>query len=325
MEKVFIGIDVSKLTLDFYVKSSSLQQHFQIENSVKAIKKLLKPFENNKNTIIAMENTGRYNFALYEFLAVNNFNVFVINPLHLKRSIGLLRDKNDKVDAQRIGMFIEKNHMDLEAWNPSSIDIQKIALLNTERRHRVKIKSGLLRQIQDLELLKNIADKEIININRQLIKTIEKQIKIIEDKILKLIFSNEELKEQFNRMTTIPGVGKVLATLMIIKTKGFSEVKSARKMACFAGVVPFEHRSGSSIYHKPRVSTMADKELKKVLHLAALSTIRLKNDMAAYFHRKVDQGKNKMSVLNAVRNKIIHRIYAVVKNKSVYENCLVVS
>lgn len=70
---------------------------------------------------------------------------------------------------------------------------------------------------------------------------------------------------------------------------------------------------------------MADKELKKVLHLAALSTIRLKNDMAAYFNRKVNEGKNKMSVLNAVRNKIIHRIYAVVKNKSVYENCLVVS
>ena len=47
--------------------------------------------------------------------------------------------------------------------------------------------------------------------------------------------------------------------------------------------------------------------------------------MAAYFNRKVNEGKNKMSVLNAVRNKIIHRIYAVVKNKSVYANCLVVS
>ena len=325
MEKVFIGIDVSKLTLDFYVKSNSSQQHYQIQNSVKAIKKLLKPFQNNDNTIIAMENTGRYNFALYEFLAINNFSVFVVNPLHLKRSIGLLRGKNDKVDAQRICLFIEKNHMDLEAWNPSSIDIQKISLLNTERRHRVKLKSGLLRQTQDLELLKNIADKEIIKLNQQLIKTIEKQIKVIEDKILGLIFSNDELKEQFNRMISIPGVGKVLATLMIIKTKGFSEVKSARKMACFAGVAPFEYRSGSSIYYKPRISTMADKELKKVLHLAALSTIRLKNDMATYFNRKVNEGKNKMSVLNAVRNKIIHRIYAVVKNKSVYENCLAVS
>lgn len=325
MEKTFIGIDVSKSTLDLYVKSSSLQEHFKIENSVMAIKKFLKPFKNDKNTIIAMENTGRYNFALYEFLAVNNFSVFVINPLHLNRSMGLLRGKNDKVDAQRICLFIEKNYMDLESWVPTTNTIQKLSLFNTERRHRVKLKSGLLRQLQDIKLLNNIVDKDLIKLNNKLVREIEKQIEFIENKILKLILSNEELKEQYNRMMTIPGVGKVLATLMIVKTKGFSEVNSARKMACFAGVVPFEHRSGTSIYQKPRVSTMADKELKKVLHLAALSTIRLKNEMAEYFHRKVEEGKNKMSVINAIRNKIIHRIYAVIKNKTVYQNSLVLS
>ena len=105
---------------------------------------------------------------------------------------------------------------------------------------------------------------------------------------------------------------------MIIKTNGFTAVQSARKMACFDGVAPFEYRSGSSIYYRARVSTMADKELKKTLHLAALSTIRLENDLAKYYQRKVEEGKNKMSVLNAVRNKIIHRIYAIIKNNSTY-------
>ncbi|SKC01079.1 Transposase IS116/IS110/IS902 family protein, partial [Soonwooa buanensis] len=140
----------------------------------------------------------------------------------------------------------------------------------------------------------------------------------IENKILELINSNEQLKSQYERIQSIPDVGKVLATLMIIKTKGFSDIQSARKMACYAGVAPFEYSSGSSIYRKPRVSTMADKELKKVLHLAALSSIRLKNDLAIYFQRKVAEGKNKMSILNAIRNKIIHRIYALIKNESVY-------
>jgi len=272
-----------------------------------------------------MENTGRYNFALYEVLSTMNFSVYVINPLHLKKSIGLLRGKSDKIDSQRICTFIEKNYMDLELWNAGSIDIQKISFLNAERRHRVKIKSGLQKQSRDMELLKNIVDKEMIKLNKQAIELLDKQIKTIEKKILDIINSNDDLKDNYDRIQTVPGVGKVLATLMIIKTKGFSEIKTARKMACYSGVVPFEHRSGSSIYHKPRVSTMADKELKKVLHLAALSSIRLKNDLAVYFQRKVAEGKNKMSVLNAVRNKIIHRIYAVVKNKSVYENCLVMS
>lgn len=151
-----------------------------------------------------------------------------------------------------------------------------------------------------------------------MISTLNKQIKSIENKIVNLINENVELKNQYERIQTIPGVGKVLETSMIVKTKGFTDIKTACKMACYSGVAPFDHRSGSSKYHKPRVSTMADKEFKKVLHLAALSTIRLDNDLAKFYKRKVEQGKNKMSVLNAIRNKIIHRIYAIIKNNSVY-------
>lgn len=318
MEKVFIGVDVSKLTLDLFVKSNEIEQHYQIKNEAKAIRKFLKTFKNESGTVIAMENTGRYNFALYEVLASTKLSVYVINALHLKRSFGLVRGKNDSIDSQRICIFIERNFMDLELWNASSIEIQKLSLLNAERRHRVKIRAGLRNQLKDAEQLKNIADKDVTKLNKQLILTLDKQIKSIEDKILELINSNEQLKSQYDRIQSIPGVGKVLATLMIIKTKGFSDIQSARKMACYAGVVPFEYSSGSSIYRKPRVSTMADKELKKVLHLAALSSIRLKNDLAIYFQRKVAEGKNKMCILNAIRNKIIHRIYALIKNKSVY-------
>lgn len=278
----------------------------------------MRSFDNNGNTIIAMENTGRYNFALYEVLSSMKTSVYVINPLHLKRSIGLLRGKNDKIDSQRICFFIEKIYMDLELWNSVSIELQKISLLNAERPHRVKIKSGLLQQLQDFKQLKKLEDKEIINLNQQLISTLNKQIKSIKNKILNLINDNVELKNQYQRIQTIPGVGKVLETSMIVKTKGFTDIKTARKMACYSGVAPFDHRSGSSIYHKPRVSIIADKELKKVLHLAALSTIRLDNDLAKFNKRKVEQGKNKMSVLNAIRNEIIHRIYAIIKNNSVY-------
>ena len=318
MEKVFIGVDVSKLTLDLFVKSNKLEQHYQIKNEVKAISKFIKSFEDQSNIIIAMENTGRYNFALYEVLASTKIAVYVINALHLKRSFGLVRGKNDRIDSQRICTFIERNFMDLELWNAGSIEIQKLSLLNAERRHRVKIRTGLQIQTKDAEQLKNIADKDVIEQNKQLILFLDELIKSIEGKILELINSNEQLRSQYKRIQTIPGVGKVLATLMIIKTKGFSDIKSARKMACYAGVAPFEYSSGSSIFRKPRVSTIADKELKKVLHLAALSTIRLNNDLAQYYKRKVEQGKNKMSVINAIRNKIIHRIYALIKNEAVY-------
>lgn len=325
MEKVFIGIDISKLTLDVFVNRCSKTQHYQIENCSRTIKKFFKNFTNDTNTVVAMENTGRYNFQLYEILSSLDFLVFVINPLHLKKSIGILRGKNDKLDSQRICMFLEKNYMDLQPWTAKSSEIKKISLLNSERRHRVKVKAGLSKQMKDINFLKNHTDKDIIELNNQLILLLDKQIKTIEKKIVEINESNEKLNDQYIRIQTVPGVGKVLATMLIVKTNGFTEIQSARKMACYSGVVPFDHRSGSSIYYKPRISTMADKELKKILHLAALSSIRLQNDLALYFKRKVLDGKNKMSVLNAIRNKIIHRVYALIKNNSVYENKLKIS
>ena len=69
----------------------------------------------------------------------------------------------------------------------------------------------------------------------------------------------------------------------------------------------------------------ADREMKSLLHLAAMSAIRLNNELRTYYRRKVGEGKNKMSVLNAVRNKIVHRIFAVVKNQTMYKNDLVLS
>jgi transposase len=94
-------------------------------------------------------------------------------------------------------------------------------------------------------------------------------------------------------------------------------------MACYAGVVPFDYQSGTSIRYKPKVSVFADKELKKILHMAAMSAIQIDNDLRTYYLRKVEEGKNKMSVINAVRNKIIHLIFALINNKTVYQKNLV--
>ena len=124
---------------------------------------------------------------------------------------------------------------------------------------------------------------------------------------------------------SVPGVGKVLCWHLLARTEGFSIIDNPRKLACYAGVVPFEHQSGTSIYKKPKVSYYADKTLKSLLHLGAMSAIRCKNDLRVYYLRKVSQGKNKMAVINAVRNKIIHRVYAVIKNEKIYKNYLVTS
>lgn len=325
MEKIIIGIDVSKLTLDICIQETGVNRFDNIPNTEKAIKVFFKQFDKKQDILIGMENTGRFNTVIYSVLIHFSFTVYVINPLHLKRSMGLVRGKNDKIDSERIVQFLSKNYMDLQQWKPNSKVIEKIKLLNAERKHRVKIRAGLLAQTQDDQFLKPTMDKAVLRLNTKLIDILTKQINEIEDRIYQLICEDEQLYDHYKRIQSIPGVGKVLAFNMLIKTDGFTTINTPRQMACYAGVAPFDFQSGTSIKRRPKVSTMADKELKKLLHLAAMSAIRLENDLAIYYHRKVEQGKNKMAVLNAVRNKIIHRIYALIKNQTIYKNNLILS
>ncbi|WP_439559539.1 transposase, partial [Dyadobacter sp.] len=102
-------------------------------------------------------------------------------------------------------------------------------------------------------------------------------------------------------------------------------ITEPRKMACYCGIVPFDHQSGTSIRKQPKVSIYADKSMKSILHLAAMSAIRFDNKLRTYYLRKVAEGKNKMSVLNAVRNKIVHIIFALIKNQATYNDHLVLS
>ena len=136
---------------------------------------------------------------------------------------------------------------------------------------------------------------------------------------------NTELSKQAELIKSVPGVGKVLSWLLISKTDGFTTINCPRKLACYSGVVPFENQSGTSIYRKPRVSIFADKNMKSTLHLAAMSAIQNNEELKKYYKRKVEEGKNKMLVINAVRNKIIHRVFAVIKRQKPYEINLVVS
>lgn len=223
-------------------------------------------------------------------------------------------------------LYRERPVRDGALWKPTPISIKKLKVLLAERNSRVKMKTRLLRQQPDYGLMKSMAlDRPLLKLNRELIKAIEAQIKKIETDIEELIRFDEELNAKAKLIKTVPGVGKVVCWMMLAKTEGFSIINNPRKMACYCGVVPFDHQSGTSLRYRPKLSVFADKAMKSILHLAAMSAIRLDNEMAVYYRRKVDEGKNKMSVLNAVRNKIIHRIFAVIKNQTIYKNDLVLS
>ncbi|OAV68135.1 Transposase IS116/IS110/IS902 family protein [Bacteroidales bacterium Barb4] len=107
---------------------------------------------------------------------------------------------------------------------------------------------------------------------------------------------------------------------MIVVTKGFTDFTDACKFCCHAGAAFFSYSSGSSIRSRNRVSHRVDKSIKALLHMAALVAVtRCKGELHDYYERKVAERKNKMSVLNAVRAKLIHRMFAVIRNNQNYQ------
>jgi transposase len=273
-----------------------------------------------------MENTGKYGWLLIDILSEMDYFMYVVNPIHLKKSLGLIRGKNDKIDAFRIAQFIKKNYQELPRYEKKSAAVMNLQVLLSERQHKVKQRKCLLIKQKDYLLIENLNLQELlIAQNQQLISEIANQIKVIEKEIKQEIKQEQFLKDKYDQMTSVPGVGKVLAWNLLVKTNAFININDPRKLACFAGVAPFENRSGSSVFGKSRVSLFADKQLKTLLHMASISAVKSKNDIQLYFLRKIEQGKNKMCVLNAVRNKIIHIICALIRNQSFFQNRLVLS
>lgn len=162
-----------------------------------------------------------------------------------------------------------------------------------------------------------MAEKDlIIQTQRQLIKNFDKQIKKLMSEIEMVINRQPALKQNFHLLQSIKGIGKVLALTVLIKTHNFTRFINARKFACFCGTAPFDHSSGTSIRKKTRVSHLADKQMKTLLDLSAKSAIQYDKELREYYLRRTQNGKSKMSTINVIRNKIVYRMFAVVKRQT---------
>lgn len=314
----FIGIDISKSTLDICVLDKDSSVHYQIENQALQIRKFFRVFPKN-DTRICFENTGKYGWVLIEILSKLEFKFYQVNALHLKRSMGLVRGKDDVIDALRIAQFISKNHKETPLYQTSDKNIKKIQVLISKRNLLVKQRAQHKTLKKENELLKSLELPALGKYSNAIISLLNKHIKGIEKMIANIILQDQELNKNHRIATSVPGVGKIVSWNMLVKTNGYKGISNPRKFACYAGVAPFSQRSGTSINKKARVSHLADKAMKKLLHMAAMRAIQLENDLKKYYIRKVKQGKNKMLVLNAVRNKIIHRIFAMIKSEKIYD------
>ena len=297
--------------------------HSQFINDYKGIKALCKWLKEqgatSENTLACLEHTGMYGKLIIKYLVVYSFSLWVEMSLKIIRSIGVQRGKNDKVDAERIAYYAMKNVEEAVIFNAPRKEVDKIRNLLSLREKLVSTRASLMRNVKELKSFDLEVAKLSEKLQKSTIKGIDLDLKKIEKQLDEIIDKDENLSKIFTLATSVTGIGKVTALFLICFTNEFTMYTTPRQLACYAGVVPFEHTSGKSVRSKPKVHYMANKKLKKQLHMCALSAITSDPELKHYFKRKVDEGKNKMLVINNVRNKLIHRVCACVRKNKIFE------
>ena len=319
----FIGTDVSKNELDFAVMNGkTLLFHREVVNKPEAIKSFMKELfllSGFKlcNAVFCMEHTGIYNNHLLAFLHKKQANVCLEVASQIKNSMGNVRGKNDKVDAIRIAEYAYKNREVLRLWQPKREVIQRLAHLSACRSRLLDAQKMLRTPFKEAQ---EFIRKRVLRENTctRTLDSITIDLKITEQAISELIAADTELNRLFNIIISVPGVGEVTATQLLIATNEFRSISDPKKFACYAGVAPFIKESGI-FKGKARVSSMANKKVKTLLHMSALTAIVHNFELKEFYQRKVVQGKNKMSVINAIRNKLVLRIFACVNQNRKYD------
>ena len=314
-----MGMDVSKKTLDchLFVQQKSLQSVSNDSKGFKVINRWLKKeVKNASGLLVVMEYTGIYTYQVERFLDQQKIK-FVKRPaLDIKRSLGMVRGKSDKIDARFISKYGWMRREELKPMSVLSDTQLELQQLMSHRDKLVADRASYQSKLKELvtQMGKKV-NKLIVSSMKHLMEVLAQEIKETEKAIKELIRSDESLQTNYNLAHSVIGIGFATAVHLLIATENFTRFTDVRKLICYCGVAPFEHSSGTSIKGKVRVSHLANKKLKSLLTMAAISAIQHDPELKAKYEQKVKEGKAKMCVINIIRAKLIERVFAVIKKQ----------
>lgn len=317
-----IGIDVSKFTLDACIHS--LQILIRVPNTKQGYRKLLSQTTKSigcpmERVLFCFEHTGMYSYVLSRFLSEKQISYVIVPGLEIKRSLGIQRGKSDQIDAKKIARYAYRCRDEVKLYHIPEKSINQIRQLLSLRERLVKQRAGFEATLKDQrDFLDRSENKLLFSIPEKLIKELNNQIEILERSLDVMLEENPDIMNNYRLITSIPGIGKQTALHLIVVTNNFLLFDDYRKLASYAGVAPFPYSSGTSIQGRTKVSSMANKKLKSLLSACAVIAIKIDPEIKMYYNRRTEEGINKMNSINAVRNKLLARVLAVVKRGTPY-------
>jgi len=306
----FVGIDVSKASLDVIVLIEEQQTYQRVPNTAQGIDELLQwlhTFECIE--AVCLEATGRYGDALAAALYLADFCVSVENPLRIKsfaQSL-LARNKTDKYDAFVIALYAQRMRPD--PWRPPSTAIKQLkqrsrllhSLEQTRQSYRNRLKSGL-------------DDQLTLQVIQDLIDDLDQKIDALQKTIFDFIKEDLYLNQQRELIISIPGIADKTAAVLLAEIGDIDNFDSPRQLAAYAGITPQNRQSGSSLNKPARISKQGNARLRTALYFPAISAKRWNPICHDFAQRLENKGKAKKAIIIAVMRKLLHQVYGILKS-----------
>lgn len=322
-------MDVSKLWVDItllkvvaHQKQPTASERFDnSEAGMKALDKWLHkqqvPFDDN--SLLVVENTGVYHRLVWAYCSSSGLPLHIGNATHIRYSFGIARGKSDKLDSQRLCTYACRHADELKATPALNPVLLQLHDLMTARSRLLSQFNSIRQYLGELKRCSPKAVQQVLEqAHTAALEGIRSSLKAVEEQIKQLIQQDSAIEHNYELLLSVPGIGHLTAVYIICCTNNFICKITGKQLASYGGVAPFGSSSGTSVKGRDKVHKMANKELKKLLHMGALSAIQHYAEFRTYYERKVKEGKHELAVLNAIRSKIALRAVAVINNQQPY-------
>lgn len=319
MAKLIIGIDFSKEKMNFCcmdAQDMSVLLEGEVENNRKGCGEMTRQLRclrkglKSCDFLFCGENTGIYSLEVADCLISRNYFIWLENPLQLKLSSGIRRSKTDPLDARMIAEYACRYRDKAKAYSPCSEGLKKLRELHLTRRKLKDCEVALKNLSSSLSKESGIAKKALNEVK----DGIKDAIRTLEKEICRLLTEEPEFKRNAVLAVSVSGISWITASAIILDTRNFTRFQTARQYANHTGCIPHEHSSGTSINRKPKVSKVSNRYINSLLTQGANSLMAHNQQTKMYAEKKRKEGKPHGFIVNNIRNRIIHRLFAVVRN-----------
>lgn len=315
LNKMAIGIDISKAKYDVYVMGGEKNWRKEFPNTAVGHRKVVKWLKKIDVTTghVCLEATGRYGEEVAMHLHNAGYTVSIVNPRIIKRygQVQGLRNKSDQLDAKLLATYCQREQP--RSWQPPTPQQQKLKALT---RYLDDLKENRTSQINRLKA--GTHPDEVATSLQTIIELLDEQIKTVRSQITDHINEHPELQRDRDLLVSIDGVGETTAAIVLAELPHIANFSSAKQVAAYAGLTPQQLQSGQSHYHAGLLK-LGSKHLRTALYFPAISAMRHNKPLSIFAARLKEKGKRPMTVIVAVMRKLLHYIFAILSNRQPFD------